>query len=213
MTEPVAQGMVRGFLHRPDADDVVAGIVLAHGAGSDCNSKPIVAMANAFAEAGVAALRIDLPFRQARKSGPPYPSTASRDRDGLREACVYLGSFGQVWLGGHSYGGRQASMLASEEPALCAKLLLLSYPLHSPAKPQQMRTAHFAALAVPSFFLHGTRDPFGTPAEMESALRLIAAPHKLQLIDRAGHDLKPLLTSATSAAKAFIQWPGTTSEP
>ena len=50
---------------------------------------------------------------------------------------------GQVWLGGHSYGGRQASMLAAETPGLVDRLLLLSYPLHPPGKPTQLRTAHF----------------------------------------------------------------------
>jgi hypothetical protein len=68
-------------------------------------------------------------------------------------------------------------------------LLLLSYPLHPPRKPAQLRTAHFPKLKTPAFFVHGTRDPFATIAEMESALKLIPAAHALHEVEGAGHDL------------------------
>ena len=97
---------------------------------------------------------------------------------------------GAVYLGGQSYGGRQASMLAAEEPELTERLLLLSYPLHPPGKPTQLRTAHFANLRTSAVFVHGTADPFGSIAELQSALTLIPAPTKLLPIERAGHDLK-----------------------
>ncbi len=73
---------------------------------------------------------------------------------------------GPVILGGHSYGGRQSTMLAAEEPGLVEALLLLSYPLHPPGKPAQPRTAHFPALRTPALFVHGTKDPFGTIEEL-----------------------------------------------
>jgi predicted alpha/beta-hydrolase family hydrolase len=81
-------------------------------------------------------------------------------------------------------------MLAAEEPGLAAGLLLLSYPLHPPDKPQQMRTAHFAALKTPALFIHGTKDAFGTPEELRSALTGIPADTQLILVEGAGHDLK-----------------------
>jgi predicted alpha/beta-hydrolase family hydrolase len=68
-------------------------------------------------------------------------------------------------------------------------LLLLSYPLHPPRKLDQLRTGHFPKLNKPAFFVHGTRDPFGTISEMKSALKLIPAPHALFEVDGAGHDL------------------------
>ena len=68
---------------------------------------------------------------------------------------------GPVVLGGHSYGGRQATMLAAEEPGVAEALLLLSYPLHPPNKPAQLRTAHFPQLRTPALFVSGTKDPFG----------------------------------------------------
>ena len=80
-------------------------------------------------------------------------------------------------------------MLVSEEPHLVDGLLLLSYPLHPPRKPCQLRTSHFPKLTRPAFFVHGTRDPFATIAEMKSALEMIPAPHSLLEVDGAGHDL------------------------
>jgi hypothetical protein len=100
---------------------------------------------------------------------------------------------GKIFLGGHSYGGRQASMLCAEQPEkapeLAAGLLLLSYPLHPPRKPDQLRTQHFFTLRTPALFVEGTRDPFGTIAEIEQALKLIPAKTKLLTVEGAGHDL------------------------
>jgi len=94
-----------------------------------------------------------------------------------------------VYLGGHSYGGRQASMLAAESPGLVEALLLLSYPLHPPKKPEQLRTAHFPQLHTPALFVSGTKDEFATVDELKSALALIPAQTELQIIEGAGHDL------------------------
>lgn len=181
---------VRGFLHaplRPSGDT----IVLTHGAGADCQSKLLVEISEALAASGFTVLRFDLPFRLARPHGPPSPGGASRDRDGLRQAVAAMRdkTKGRLFMGGHSYGGRQASMLAAEEAGLVDSLLLLSYPLHPPRKPDQLRTGHFRKLATPAFFVHGTRDPFGTTAEMESALELIPASHALFEVRGAGHEI------------------------
>jgi hypothetical protein len=183
------QPAVRGFLHRPDGD-ASAALVLTHGAGSNCGAPLLVAMAEAFAADGIAVLRCDLPFRQARPHGPPLGNGA-KDRAGLRRAAEVLREIVPIrtFLGGHSYGGRQASMLAAEDPTLACGLLLLSYPLHPPEKPEQLRTAHFPKLQAPALFVHGCRDPFGSLEEMQSARRLIPAHTDLLHIEGAGHDL------------------------
>jgi uncharacterized protein len=180
---------VRGFLHRPEKDAGDA-LVLAHGAGSNCRAPLLVAVAEAFSAAGVVVLRCDLPFRQARPHGPPAGNGAL-DRAGLRRTIEVLREIapGRMFLGGHSYGGRQGSMLAAEDPALADGLLLLSYPLHPPQKPEQPRTAHFPALRVPALFVHGSRDPFGSHDEMCAALMPIPAAAELLAIEGAGHDL------------------------
>jgi uncharacterized protein len=80
-------------------------------------------------------------------------------------------------------------MLAAAEPEIADGLLLLSYPLHPPGKPAQLRTAHLPKIQVPSLFVSGSKDPFGSPQEIESALKLIPAPVRFLLIEGAGHDL------------------------
>ena len=151
----------------------------------------LTALAGAFAGAGFTVLRCDLPFRQARPYGPPRPGDAERDRDGLRNAVAALRKLGcgRMFLGGHSYGGRQATMLCAAEPDLVAGLLLLSYPLHPPRKPAQLRVQHLPDLRVPALFVHGTRDPFGSIEEMEAAVKMIPAKTELLNVDGAGHDL------------------------
>lgn len=181
---------VRGFLHSPaNANDDT--LILTHGAGSDCNAPLLVSLAEVFAEHGYTVLRCDLPFRQERRTGPPFPGNAERDRAGLRNAVAALRKrvSGRVFLGGHSYGGRQSTILCAAEPDLVAGLLLLSYPLHPPRKPEQFRTQHLPDLRTPSLFVHGTRDPFGTIEEIKRALQLIPAKTELMEVEGAGHDL------------------------
>jgi uncharacterized protein len=190
---------VRGFLHTPAAS-AENGIVLTHGAGSNCNAPMLLAIAAALAEIGFMVLRCDLPFRQARRTGPPSSGSAGHDREGLRHAVAALRKVaaGKVYLGGHSYGGRQATMLAAGEPKITDGLLLLSYPLHPPRRPAELRTAHFPNLRTAALFVHGSRDPFGTLAEMRSALSLIPAVTEILEIEGGGHDLS--LKSANVAS-------------
>jgi predicted alpha/beta-hydrolase family hydrolase len=189
-TGDAVEPRVRGFLHIPESANG-DGLVLTHGAGSNAAAPLLVALAEAFAGAGFTVLRCDLPYRQIRSFGPPGPGDAARDRAGLKNAVAAVKKTipGRVFLAGHSYGGRQSSMLCAEEPELAAGLLLLSYPLHPPRKPQQPRTQHFPSLRTSSIFVQGTRDPFGSIAELEQALKLINAKTKLVTVEGAGHDL------------------------
>jgi predicted alpha/beta-hydrolase family hydrolase len=182
----------RGFLHEP-AESNHHAVLLTHGAGANCQSKLLVEVSNALADSGFLVLRFDLPFRIARAFGPPRPGAAARDRDGLRRAATLMRAkiSGHLFLGGHSYGGRQATMLVADEPDVAEGLLLLSYPLHPPRKATELRTEHFPQLSKPAFFVHGARDPFGTIAEMESALELIRGSKALLEVEGAGHELLP----------------------
>lgn len=205
-TDLASDAQIRGFLHEcsePNGD----AVVLTHGAGANCQSHLLVELSGAFEAAGFAVLRFDLPFRTEHPHGPPRPGEAARDREGLRRAVALMKErprpnsktlktqeeCARIFLGGHSYGGRQATMLVAEAASSNVPpvdgLVLLSYPLHPPRKPEQLRTGHFSKLSTPAFFVHGTRDPFGTIAEMNSALKLIPAPHALLEVEGAGHDL------------------------
>ena len=178
---------VRGVLHPGSGPD---GLVLTHGAGGNKDAPLLVAVAAAFAARGITVLRCDLPYRQARARGAPSPSGAARDRDGLRTALAMLRTrvTGRLCLGGHSYGGRQASMLLAEDSSLASVLLLQSYPLHPPNRPRDLRTAHLPKLRAPALFVHGTTDPFGTQDELEKARALIPAKTTLLTV-AGGHDL------------------------
>jgi hypothetical protein len=188
---PFAEGEVRGFLHRPNGA-AERGLVLTHGAGGNCRAPLLLAAAEAFSAAGFVVLRCDLPFRQRRPSGPPSPAGAAADRAGLRAAVDAMRGIvsGPLFLGGQSYGGRQATLLAAEEPELVSALLLFSYPLHPPGKPDRLRTEHLPRLRIPALFVQGTTDPFGTIDELRAALALIPVPTRLLPIEGAGHDLR-----------------------
>jgi predicted alpha/beta-hydrolase family hydrolase len=189
-SDDLSNPAVRGFLHSPESPNGDA-LILTHGAGSNCTAPLLVALSEAFAAAGYLVLRCDLPFRQERRTGPPFPGNAERDRAGLKNAVAAMRKHvaGKIFLGGHSYGGRQATMLCASEPDLVAALLLLSYPLHPPRKPEQLRIQHLPNLRTPSLFVHGTRDPFGNIEEMSKALQVIPAKTELMTVEGAGHDL------------------------
>jgi predicted alpha/beta-hydrolase family hydrolase len=182
---------LRGVLHTPE-HATGAGLALTHGAGSDAGAPLLVSLSRAFCEAGLTVLRYHLPFRVARASGPPGPASAARDREGVARAVEALRQRvkGRVFAGGHSYGGRQTAMVAAERPGLADGLLLLSYPLHPPRKPDQPRTGFFAEWRTPGLFVHGTRDPFGTVEELRAAMVLIPARVDLLAVEGAGHDLR-----------------------
>jgi uncharacterized protein len=206
-----AEPKVRGFLHAPETPNGNA-LVLTHGAGSNAQAPLLIALAETFSAAGFTVLRCDLPYRQSRPYGPPGPGDAARDRAGINNAIASIRKMtsGRIFLGGHSYGGRQSSMLCAEaqEPVAVAGLLLLSYPLHPPRKPEQQRTQHLPDLRTPTLFVHGTRDPFGTIAELEQALKMIPAKTKLVAVEGAGHDLgfKGKATKEELPKRVLAEW-------
>jgi len=177
-------------LHQPRAPSG-DGLVLTHGAGGNARAPLLVALGEAFAARGLTVLRYDLPFRQASRTAPPRPAGAARDREGLQAMVTAMRSRvgGRVFLGGQSYGGRQASMLVAGEAGLVDGLLLLSYPLHPPGRPSEPRTAHLPKLASPTLFAHGSRDPFGSLEDIEAARALIPSRTALVPIPGAGHNL------------------------
>jgi predicted alpha/beta-hydrolase family hydrolase len=189
--EPFAVEGVSGVLHRADRAAQL-GAVLTHGAGGNHAAPLLVAVASSLCSAGFHVLRCDLPFRQRRPKGPPSPSSAAADREGLRLAVAAMRALRprRVVLGGQSYGGRQATMLAADTPGIVEALLLFSYPLHPPGKPERLRTEHLPRLRLPCVFVQGSADPFGSLAEMRDAIALIPATTELIPVVGAGHDLK-----------------------
>jgi predicted alpha/beta-hydrolase family hydrolase len=203
MTKPLTfidntpgQPPVRGMLHRAGSSSSDF-LVLTHGASGNMNAALLVTLAERLASSGISVLRCDLPYRQRRPHGPPSPATAKEDQAGLRRAVALMKRqfTGRAFLGGSSYGGRQASLLVASDPALVGGLLLLSYPLHPPGKPSQLRTAHFSDLRTPTLFSSGTKDSFATIEELKTAIDLIPARTELVPIDGAAHGLSKSVPS------------------
>lgn len=190
-------------IHDPD-DDVRATLILAHGAGGNRDQSMLTALGAELATRGVRTVRIDLPFRRNRPKGPPSPSGQAADRAAFAETARVLEVDGPVLWGGHSYGGRMASMAVAEGPERPDGLVLLSYPLHPPGRPEKARTAHLPDIAIPTVLVHGRRDPFASPEELAEAADLIAGPTTTVEV-AAAHDLAPAKSGApVKAAEAIV---------
>src|SRR5215216_2376395 len=164
-------------------------LLLAPGAASNRDNPSLRAIEQAVAPMPVA--RMDFPYRKAGRRAPDRPpvllAAVQEEADALvKEARIRPG---RLALGGRSMGGRICSMAVAEGlPA--AALVLISYPLHPPGKPENLRVEHLARLTVPCLFISGTRDPFGTPDELTRGTATIPGPVTQEWIDGAGHELK-----------------------
>ena len=196
---------IAGVAHEPDGTP--SGVVaLTHGAGGSRESPLLQRLCDEWARRGWLAVRYNLPYRRRRPTGPPSGSAAG-DRAGIIEALTLCRSLseGPLIAGGHSYGGRQTSMVVAEREAPVDLLTLFSYPVHPPGKPERARTEHLPDITVPTVFTHGTSDPFGTLDEVRDAAAMIVAPTEIVAIRGARHDLgsKSLDTSALAVDAAL----------
>jgi predicted alpha/beta-hydrolase family hydrolase len=180
---------IAGVAHQP-AGRPKGVVVLTHGAGGNRDSPMLQRICDEWARRGWLAVRYNLPYRRRRPKGPPSGSAAT-DQAGIVEAITFCRSLahGPLIAGGHSYGGRQTSMVVAANQAPVDVLTLFSYPVHPPGKPERARSEHLPDIAVPTVFTHGTSDPFGTLAEVRAAAALIAAPTEVVEITGARHDL------------------------
>lgn len=177
--------------------------LLTPGAGSDRNSAALLAIAGALAPLPVE--RMDFPYRRegrrAPDRAPKLVAAVVEAASGLaRRAGVAPAG---VVLGGRSMGGRICSMAVAEGlPA--AGLVLVSYPLHPPGRPDRLRVEHLPALNVPCLFVSGTRDPFATPSELEEAIATIPGPVTSAWVDGGNHGLKGAETEVAETVAAWV---------
>ncbi|MCV7144860.1 alpha/beta hydrolase family protein [Mycobacterium riyadhense] len=197
---------IAGVAHEPEGSPKGI-VVLTHGAGGNRESTLLQQVCEEWSRRGWLAVRYNLPYRRRRPKGPPSGSAAA-DRDGIAEAIALCRGLadGPLIAGGHSYGGRQTSMVVATDKQLPVNVLtLFSYPVHPPGKPERTRTEHLPDIAVPTVFTHGTSDPFGTIAELRAAAALIPVPTEIVEITGARHDLgsKTLDVGALAVAAAL----------
>ncbi|BBZ26479.1 alpha/beta hydrolase [Mycolicibacterium madagascariense] len=200
---------IAGVAH-PPAGDPTGIVLLTHGAGGNRDSPMLVRLCDEWAARGWLAVRYDLPYRRRRPKGPPSGSAAA-DQAGIADAVDLARSLtaGPVLAGGHSYGGRMTSMAVADGLPV-EGLLLFSYPLHPPGKPERARTEHLPRITVPTVFTHGTSDPFATIDELRAAAALVSGPTEVVEITGARHDLgsKTVDVPARAVDAALRSLPG-----
>ena len=165
----------------------IEGLLLAPGAGADSTHHTLAALAAAVGPTPVRCM--DFPYRLAGRRAPDRaPILLEALRAELEDFRVELGlrDTGRIVMGGRSMGGRIASIAAASGTP-CRGLVLLSYPLHPPGRPDRLRVEHFGDITVPTLFVSGLRDPFGSPDEFAAHLGAIRGP-VTQVWIPGGHD-------------------------
>ena len=181
-----------------------AGLLLTPGASATRTQLSLVAIDDAVSALGVVVERMNFPYTDAGRKAPDRPPVLL---EAVRTGAAALAKRAKakphdLFLGGRSMGGRMCSMAVADGlPA--AGLVLVSYPLHPPGKPEKPRTDHFPALDVPCLFVSGTKDTFGTPAELEAATSAIPGDVTHVWLEGKGHDLK---RADDAVAEAVAGW-------
>ncbi len=182
----------------------MTGLLLAPGASATREQPALLALDEAASALGVAVERMDFPYTRAGRRAPDRPPVLLA---AVQEAAAALAESaslapGDLFLGGRSMGGRIASMAVAG--GLAARgLVLVSYPLHPPGKPERLRTEHFGDLHVPCLFVSGTRDSFGTRAEFEAATAAIPGPVTHVWIEGGDHGLR---SKDSVVAESVVAW-------
>lgn len=181
------------------------GLLLTPGAGAGREQPSLVAIEEAAAPQGVVVERMDFPYRLAGRKAPDKPAVLLA---AVVEGAARLAESAglppeRIVLGGRSMGGRICSMVAAEGLA-CAGLVLVSYPLHPPGRPERLRTEHFPAVDIPCLFVSGTRDAFGTPAELEQATAAIPGDVTHVWLEGGDHGLRRRDDAVAAAVSAWL---------
>ena len=166
-------------------------LLLAHGAGAGEEHPWMIRVAHGLAERGVGVRTFNFPYREAGRRLPDKAAVLEAAMRSAWEDLVAATPAARIRLaGGKSMGGRIASQVAAQQGFVPtpAGLLFFGYPLHPPGKPSQRRDRHLPSLGRPALFLHGTRDPFGSPDEMR-ALTNDLPGSTLDLIEGGDHSL------------------------
>jgi len=186
----------------------IAGLVLTPGASAGREQSGLVAIDEAVTRAGVAVERIEFPGQAAgkRRTDPPAVciETVRSATTALAERLSVPTS--RIAIGGRSFGGRMCSMAAAEGLRVAA-LVLVSYPLHPPGRPERLRTEHFPALGLPCLFVSGRRDAFATPDELERETAAIPGPVTRSFVD-GDHSLRKSEAATAAIVADWIEGTG-----
>jgi predicted alpha/beta-hydrolase family hydrolase len=180
-------------------------VLLTPGAGSGRDHPSLVAAEEALRPHGVAVSRMDFPYRKAGRRAPDrLPVLVAAVREGAAELAAGAGvDPTSVVAGGRSLGGRVCSVAVAEGMAARA-VVLVSYPLHPPGRPDKLRVDHFPELRVPCLFVSGTRDAFARPDELQAAVSAIPGPVTHVWIEGGDHGLRGKDSEVAQALRAWV---------
>jgi hypothetical protein len=188
---------------RAGAKAGIAGLVLTPGASAGRDQSGLVAVDDAVTRGGRVVERVEFPGRAAGKRRTDPPAVCIET---VRTATMALAErlavpTGRIAIGGRSFGGRMCSLAAADGLDVAA-LVLISYPLHPPGRPERLRTEHFPSLRLPCLFVSGRRDAFATPEELERETAAIPGPVTRQFVD-GDHSLRK---SEAEVAGIVAEW-------
>ena len=181
-------------LRYPAAAENRAGValILGHGAGADQTSGFMVAFATALAARGIDTITFNFLYSEhGRRIPDPNGRLESCWRAVIESVRDRLNSGAdKLAIGGKSMGGRIASQVAAGGVGKLAGLVFLGYPLHPPGRPDRLRAAHLRNVRAPMLFVQGSRDAFGTPAELQPIIGLLEPPADLHVVEGGDHSFK-----------------------
>jgi predicted alpha/beta-hydrolase family hydrolase len=198
MTEQVriditASEQVTAILYPAAGKHAGVRLILGHGAGAGQASSFMVRFASALAARGIDAVTFNFLYTEQRRRVPDRNDKLEACYRKVIEACrdgVVGGKRAKLVIGGKSMGGRIASQVAAADGGGIAGLVLLGYPLHPPGQPEKLRTKHLLGIAAPMLFVQGSRDTFGTPAELKPHIGQLRAPVDLYVVEGGDHSFK-----------------------
>ena len=169
-------------------------LILGHGAGANQTSSFMVHFATALATRGIDTVTFNFVYSEARKRVPDRNDKLEgcyrKVIEAVRSGGILNDAPGKLVIGGKSMGGRIASQVAAAGADGMAALVFLGYPLHPPGRPDQLRAKHLPNIRAPSLFVQGSRDAFGTPAELRPILAKLEAPAELHVVEDGDHSFK-----------------------
>lgn len=198
------KGEVSAILLKPKGATQL--LVLGHGAGADMRSASMQKIAENLAEQKIATFRYNFPFKERGASGVDSPKVATATVRSAVAAVRKIEPKLDLLAGGHSFGGRMTTTAQSESPLDGVKgLILFSFPLHAPNRPDNARAAHLSTIQIPMLFLSGTRDALNDLALFRPVIKKLGKHATLHLLDTADHGYKTLKKTRQSDEDVFVE--------
>jgi uncharacterized protein len=185
----------------------IAGLILTPGASAGRDQSGLVAVDEAVTHAGPVVERVEFPGQAAgkRRTDPPAVCIETVRAATTALAVRLAVPTGRIAIGGRSFGGRMCSLAAAEGLDVAA-LVLISYPLHPPGRPERLRTEHFPSLGLPCLFVSGRRDAFATPEELERETTAIPGPVTIAFVD-GDHSLRKSEAEVAGLVASWVSKP------